>query len=84
MYDNYLSARSLLMKAKGIGTKVADCICLYGLHQLEAYPIDAWMRNIIDQVYSGNFDTTPYEKCAGYVQQLQFYCFRSLGGEKHV
>lgn len=84
MYDNYLSAHSLLMEAKGIGTKVADCICLYGLHQMEAYPIDTWMRKIIDQVYGGNFDTLPYEKCAGYVQQLQFYYFRSLGGEKHV
>lgn len=76
--DSYEAAKKLLMEAKGIGSKVADCICLYGLQRFEAYPIDTWMKRLIDDVYSGSFDTTPYSDCAGYVQQLQFYHYRSI------
>lgn len=70
-------SKELLIQAKGIGNKVADCICLYGLHQMESYPIDTWMKKIVNVVYGGHFDTTPYSECAGYVQQLQFYYCRS-------
>lgn len=70
--------KDLNMMTKGIGNKVADCICLYGLQHFEAYPIDTWMKKLIDDIYSGHFDTTPYASCAGYVQQLQFYYYRSL------
>lgn len=82
--QDYAAAKRGLMQAKGIGTKVADCICLYGLHHMEAYPIDTWMKKLIENVYDGHFDVTPYQKCAGYVQQLQFYYYRSLGGENHA
>lgn len=80
--NNYEVAKRLLMEAKGIGSKVADCICLYGLQHFEAYPIDTWMKRLIDDVYSGSFDITPYAPCAGYVQQLQFYYYRSLKGAR--
>lgn len=76
--DSYETAKQLLMMTKGIGNKVADCVCLYGLQHFEAYPIDTWMKKLIDDVYGGHFDTTPYASCAGYVQQLQFYYYRSL------
>lgn len=75
--SEYNDAKRLLMQVKGIGTKVADCICLYGLNQTQAYPIDTWMKKLINQVYHGAFDESPYKMCAGYVQQLQFFYFRS-------
>ena len=75
---SYEKTKELLMNVKGIGSKVADCICLYGLHYMEAYPMDTWMKKIATEVYDGHFDTTPYKDCAGYVQQLQFYYYRSL------
>lgn len=74
----YPESKKVLMEAKGIGSKVADCICLYGLHQLEAYPVDTWMKKIIADVYDGHFDPTVFGDCAGYVQQLQFYYYRSM------
>lgn len=69
--------KRVLMEAKGIGEKVADCVCLYGLRHICAYPIDTWMRKLIDQVYGGSFNVGALQTCAGYVQQLQFYYFRS-------
>ena len=34
----YQEARKELMKLSGVGEKVADCICLFALHHLEAFP----------------------------------------------
>lgn len=76
--NGYDDAKRLLMEAKGIGSKVADCICLYGLQILEAYPVDTWMKKLINDVYGGTFNTAPYIDCAGYVQQLQFYYYRLI------
>ena len=43
----------MLMEHKGIGRKVANCISLFGLHHLDACPIDVWMKKIIDEEYGG-------------------------------
>ena len=37
---DYPEARAELMKFPGIGGKVADCICLFALHQMDAFPVD--------------------------------------------
>ena len=41
---DYESARRELMKITGVGIKVADCTLLFGLHKIEAFPIDVWMK----------------------------------------
>lgn len=76
-HADYEIAKKILMEATGIGVKVADCICLFGLRHTNAYPIDTWMRKLIDRVYGGEFNLVAYQMWAGYVQQLQFYYFRS-------
>ena len=73
----YDEAKKQLLQIRGIGEKVANCILLYGLHYMDAYPIDTWIQKMIHTVYGGRFDTTPYQGYAGYVQQLQFYYFRT-------
>ena len=45
--------------------------------------IDTWIKKMIDGVYGGHFDTTPYEGFEGFVQQLQFYYYRYLKGKKY-
>ena len=35
----------------GIGEKVANCICLFGLHHIEAFPVDTWIEQILMQEY---------------------------------
>ena len=39
----------------GIGNKVADCILLFSLEKLEAFPLDRWMLRILQKYYSKEF-----------------------------
>lgn len=76
---SYREAKEVLKRIKGIGDKVADCICLFGLHKLEACPMDVWMKRIICDDYNGIAPEWVYSEYAGYYQQLAFYYKRSLG-----
>lgn len=56
----------------GIGDKVANCIQLFGLHQLTVFPIDTWINKIIDTYYGGRFPIEKYGLYAGVIQQYLF------------
>ncbi len=47
----YSEAKEELMALDGIGDKVADCILLFGYKRFEAFPIDSWVKRIIENVY---------------------------------
>jgi N-glycosylase/DNA lyase len=53
---NYEKARDELMKLPGVGPKVADCVLLFSLDKLEAFPIDVWMKRIVMEYYSDHFE----------------------------
>lgn len=74
----YPDARKHLMDYKGVGGKVADCICLFGLGLKEAFPIDTWIRRITDAHYAGCFPVERYLQSAGVLQQFMFYYERSV------
>ncbi len=44
--------RDRLLDIKGVGEKVLDCILLYGLHDLSAFPMDVWMFRILTKEYN--------------------------------
>ena len=69
----YEAAMKELMKVKGIGKKVANCICLYGLHMVNACPIDVWVKRIIDEEYGGAAPAWMDSPFAGIYQQYAFY-----------
>lgn len=69
---NYESAMKELISHKGIGAKVANCICLYGLHHINACPIDTWMKRIINEDYNGNQPEWMTSQYAGIYQQFAF------------
>lgn len=69
---DYASARAELLKLCGVGAKVADCICLFGLHHLEAFPVDTHIRQVLTNHYPDGF---PFESYAGYQGVLQQYIF---------
>lgn len=66
----------------GVGDKVANCVSLYGLHHIEAFPIDVWIKRVINEVYNNNFTVEQYCGYAGIVQQYMFYYMRYLQGVK--
>lgn len=77
---SYKQAMQFYQNFKGIGPKVANCICLYGLHYLKACPIDVWMKKIIDKRYGGKNPGWMNSKYAGVYQQYCFCYERYLGG----
>ena len=76
----YRDAKKELMKLYGVGEKVADCICLFGLHHLEAFPVDTHIRQALNVHYRKGFPHRRYKNCQGIMQQYIFY--RELIGIK--
>jgi N-glycosylase/DNA lyase len=48
----YLEARKCLEEFPGVGLKVADCVLLFSLEKLEAFPVDVWVKRIVLNHYS--------------------------------
>ena len=69
----YKAARKELLGLYGVGEKVADCICLFGLHQLDAFPVDTHIRQALDAHYKRGFPNRRYKSCRGVMQQYIFY-----------
>lgn len=78
--------RNSLLSMPGVGPKVADCIMLFALRRFEVFPIDVWVRRVINELYIKNEDETKvdkkqieklakekYGKLAGLAQQYLFY-----------
>lgn len=69
-------ARQALQTVRGVGPKVAECVLLYGMGRLEAFPLDVWMKRAMAVLFPGRRpeDFGPY---AGIAQQYIFhYCRR--------
>lgn len=59
---DYEEARHELMTLLGVGPKVADCVLLFSLDKLEAFPIDVWMKRIVMEYYSDHFEPSFVKK----------------------
>ncbi len=84
---NTYEVREELLTLSGVGPKVADCILLFSdLKRLEAFPIDVWVRRVMNDLYINNEDETKVSKkqiekiaqekfgdLAGLAQQYLFY-----------
>lgn len=69
----YQEARAELMKLYGVGEKVADCICLFALHHLEAFPVDTHINQALETHYKRGFPKGRYKGFQGVMQQYIFY-----------
>ena len=78
--------REKLMLFPGVGNKVADCIMLFALKKYEVFPIDVWVRRVMNEHYIKKKDETKVNKLeianiakekygdlAGLAQQYLFY-----------
>lgn len=81
------TVREELLKLSGVGPKVADCILLFStLKRFEVFPIDVWVRRVMNDLYIKNEDEKKvskkqileiadkkYGNLAGIAQQYLFY-----------
>jgi N-glycosylase/DNA lyase len=69
----YKKAKEELLRIYGVGEKVADCICLFSLHHLDAFPVDTHIRQALDAHYKRGFPNRRYKGMRGVIQQYIFY-----------
>ena len=61
----------------GVGVKVASCVSLFGLHHLDAFPVDVWIRRVLEQEYPDGYPRDEYSPYNGIYQQYMFACYRN-------
>ena len=99
-YDekNTLKVREELLSLAGVGPKVADCILLFSdLKRFDVFPIDVWVRRVMNELYIKNPDETKVNKkdieriayqkfgnLEGIAQQYLFYWKREAWVSKQV
>jgi len=59
---DYETARQKLLSLPGVGQKVADCVLLFSLDKLEAFPMDIWMKRVVLEFYSSYFENSFIER----------------------
>ena len=70
--------REELLKLDGVGPKVADCILLFALKRLDVFPIDVWVRRVMNDLYIHNEDENKVNKKE--LQSLAEEKFKGLSG----
>jgi N-glycosylase/DNA lyase len=83
------AARAELLKLPGVGTKIADCVLLYGFGFPEAFPVDVWIMKALRRNYFPRRRVKParlrrfirahFGPQAGYAQQYLFHYTRTRG-----
>ena len=80
---SYKDAREELMKLSGVGGKVADCICLFALHHLQAFPMDTHIKQAMAEHYKRGFPNRRYRGFQGVMQQYIFY-YELCGKKEYI
>ncbi len=65
-------ARQELCKIKGVGAKVAECTLLYGFGRMEAFPVDVWVKRIMEEMYPDGLPEI-FKGNEGIAQQYLFH-----------
>ncbi|MBM4338848.1 MAG: DNA-3-methyladenine glycosylase 2 family protein [Deltaproteobacteria bacterium] len=84
---SYQDAKKRLMTISGVGKKVADCVLLYSLDFLEAFPIDTWIKKGLQKAYFNGekvgekkmeeFVRNHFGPYAGYAQLYLYHYWRN-------
>ena len=65
-------AASMLVRLRGVGPKVAACALLFGFGRLDAFPVDVWVRRVIEKYFGEGFSADELGPYAGVAQQYLF------------
>lgn len=61
-----------LLRFPGVGNKVAACVMLFAFQRMDSFPVDVWIKRVLDAEYPQGF---PYERYRGVLGILQQYLF---------
>jgi N-glycosylase/DNA lyase len=90
-YESFEEARAKLMALPGVGPKVADCVLLFSLDHLGAFPVDRWVIRAVEEWFGlrggmsqeaiGDWARDRFGTFAGYAGQYLFHARRAGGDE---
>jgi N-glycosylase/DNA lyase len=60
----YDEAKKTLMNLPGVGQKVADCVTLFSLEKLQAFPVDVWIKRVMLTHYADHFESEFVKKAS--------------------
>lgn len=78
-------AKKMLLTINGVGEKVCNCILLFGLQRVDSFPIDVWIKRIVEKLYFGEEQNIPtiaefakkhFGDIGGFAQQYLFFYAR--------
>ena len=81
-------SRKELLRLSGVGPKVADCIMLFGLQKYGAFPVDVWVKRVMEHFYveeemslkkMRDYAVAKFGDLSGFAQQYLFYYARENG-----
>lgn len=84
---NLRQAQDYLQSLCGIGPKVANCIMLFSMGKSESFPIDVWVKRVMNRVYSIDendsaamlsYASEHFGQYGGIAQQYLFYYIREM------
>ena len=68
-----------------MGPKVANCILLFGFSRYDSFPVDVWVRRVMNRLYGFDekdmkgmtrFAEEKFGSLGGFAQQYLFYYIR--------
>ncbi|MDO4537049.1 MAG: DNA glycosylase [Coriobacteriales bacterium] len=72
---------AVLTRVLGVGVKVASCVSLFGLHHINAFPKDVWVKRILANEYPRGYPFEKYAPYNGIYQQYMFAYYRRVHGQ---
>ncbi|MBS1266412.1 MAG: Endonuclease III [Candidatus Woesearchaeota archaeon] len=85
---DYNEAMKYLQNLFGVGEKVADCVCMFSLDKLNAFPVDVWIKRVMQELYFNNkivsnkqikeLANNKFGKYAAYANQFLYFSRRKL------
>lgn len=78
-------AKNELLKLSGVGNKVAECVLLFSLEKYESFPVDVWIKRIMEHCFFDGeqdketisaFAREKFAELGGFAQQYLFFWAR--------
>jgi N-glycosylase/DNA lyase len=89
-YENFTTdeCKEILLNFSGVGPKVCDCILLFGMQKYDTFPVDVWVKRVMEEFYVEENMSLPkirkfaidkFGDLSGFAQQYLFYYAREKG-----